>query len=109
MITRRIDYSGLILITKYSNEVMNLRQIDHPGVIHLHGICFNPLAIVMEYVPYAGSAAISLQQFLLDKKQDAAWPHRIEIAMSIAETMAYFASFTPQFCHINLQSSHILV
>lgn len=38
-----------------SNEVMNLAQIDHPGVIHMRGICFNPLGIVMEYIPFAGS------------------------------------------------------
>jgi hypothetical protein len=84
---------------------MNLRQINHPGVIQMHGICFNPLAIVMEYIPNA----ITLQNYLLDKKQDATWPNRLEIAIFIAETMDYFSSFSPQFCHVNLQSSNVLV
>jgi serine/threonine protein kinase len=89
---------------EFRKEVIIMSGLSHPNIVRLHGICLEPLAMVMDFISQG-----SLEAFLADRSIEITWPMRIKIAMDIARGMRFLHSQVPPIIHRDLKSANILI
>ena len=77
--------------------------LQHPKIITLIGVCFQPMSMVLEYMELG-----DLRKFL-DGHTDLPWTTRISLLSDIAEGMTYAHSQWPPIVHKDLKSPNVFL
>lgn len=95
--------SVIQIFSEFRKEVWMMSCIRHPKLVVLHAISMNPFCMVMEFMDKG-----SLYEFVRTPEcQD--WDCRINLAVDIAEGMAYLHSLEPPMIHRDLKSPNVLL
>jgi serine/threonine protein kinase len=87
----------------FLQECWAMNFLQHPKIITLVGVCFQPMSMVLEFMELG-----DLRKFL-DGHPDLAWPTRISLLSDIAEGMAYAHSQWPPIIHKDLKSPNVFL
>ena len=91
------------LAKDFEQEANLMAQCQFPHVVRLYGVCQEPVAMVMEYLPKG-----SLYQVLHDSKEALPWnPVRWEIAFEIGKGLSYLHQ--EKIIHRDLKSLNVLL
>lgn len=96
----------------FFREAETMVQLRHPNLTLLHGVCFSPLALVMQFARYG-----SLDGLLRDERvamregrpSQLSWALRMKIALDICSGMVFLHSLNPPIVHRDLKSPNVLV
>ena len=93
----------LISTAKLLEEVMLMRKLDHPKLVHVYGVCIKeePVYLVMELMKQ------NLLDYLRGDGRALKLPQLIDIAAQVAAGMAYLEK--EGYTHGNLTARNILV
>lgn len=80
------------------------RELDHPNIVALKGVCLDPWCLVMEFMPYG-----NLYEFLHDRNNVITWSTRMKMAKNIAEAVRFLHGFAPKIIHRDLKTPNCLV
>ncbi|KAM9958044.1 hypothetical protein ACTFIW_013020 [Dictyostelium discoideum] len=103
----QISSGKLNAINEFRREVWLMSGLSHSNIVLMKGFCFEPYAIVMEYMDIG-----SLSSFLKKKKEDGQvldWQMLLKIVTDIASGMAFLHNITPPLVHRDLKSPNILL
>jgi len=93
------------LIANFRKEFSVLARVEHPNVVKLLGVAFEPqLALVMEYC-----ARGSLYHALSDESIYFTWPLFFQVVQETLEGLIALHSFNPPILHRDLKSLNILL
>jgi serine/threonine protein kinase len=81
----------------FLQECWAMNFLQHPKIITLIGVCFQPMSMIMEFMEEG-----DLRNYL-DSHVDLPWPLRISLLSDIAEGMAYAHSQWPPIIHKDLK------
>lgn len=106
---KQITEEGLMFLTARQRYALFLREcwsmniLQHPKIIPLIGVCFQPMAMVVEFM-----AEGDLRHFL-DHHPTASWAVRLSLLRDIGEGMAFAHSQWPPIVHRDLKSQNIFL
>lgn len=92
------------VLLEFMKEAFIMRQLRHPNVLQVLGVCLEPPCIVMEYMPKG-----SLFQLIHNPSVSLAWPIVQKIAVEICRGMAYLHGCNPPLIHRDLKPHNLLV
>jgi serine/threonine protein kinase len=81
----------------FLQECWAMNFLQHPKVITLVGVCFQPMSMVLEFMEEG-----DLRKYL-DTHADLSWPLRLSLLSDIAEGMSYAHSQWPPIIHKDLK------
>eukprot|EP01113_Clastostelium_recurvatum_P022441 TRINITY_DN2678_c0_g1_i3.p1 TRINITY_DN2678_c0_g1~~TRINITY_DN2678_c0_g1_i3.p1 ORF type:complete len:2207 (+),score=796.21 TRINITY_DN2678_c0_g1_i3:224-6844(+) len=86
-------------------EVWLSSALNHPNIVGLRGMCFNPCGMAMEYMPHG-----NLYSWLrTDQAKDLSWDMRLRIALDLASAMRFLHNATPKIIHRDFKSPNVLM
>jgi serine/threonine protein kinase len=93
-------------MAELEKEVAALRNLRHPRLVRFIGACLQSpdLCIVTEYMPNG-----SLHDLLHVKKRPLAFSQQLQLAIHMAEGVAYLHSLKPPVVHRDLKSLNIVL
>ena len=87
----------------FLQECWAMNFLQHPKIIALVGVCFQPMSMVLEYMELG-----DLRKFL-DSHNDLPWPLRVSLLSDIAEGMTYAHGQWPPMIHKDLKSPNVFL
>mmetsp|Transcript_688 Transcript_688/g.1867 ORF Transcript_688/g.1867 Transcript_688/m.1867 type:complete len:632 (-) Transcript_688:213-2108(-) len=106
---KRLDRHGLQGDKEFMNEVATLNRMSHNSILRLHGVCVQD----QHRMCVLALGQCCLRDALDFRKTGTSrltWTQRIQIALDIAEGLAYMhESMTPAVAHCDITSRNILV
>jgi len=89
---------------EFQRETYIMSCIDHPNLVHLHGIQLRPnLRMIMEYIPDG-----DLYHWMRSGVK-VTWEERLKIAYDIACGMRHLHGLTPPITHCDLRSPNVFL
>lgn len=92
------------VLLEFMKEAFIMRQLRHPNVLQVLGVCLEPPCIIMEYMPRG-----SLYQLVHNPSVVLDWPIVRKLAMEICRGMAYLHGCNPPLIHRDLKPHNLLV
>lgn len=92
------------IFNEFRREIQIMSSLEHPCLVTLKGLCFEPLCIVAEYMLYG-----DLYHFVRKQDSDLEWPMVLKIACDIAAGMSFLHSAKPPIIHRDLKSANVLL
>eukprot|EP00026_Physarum_polycephalum_P005262 Phypoly_transcript_05293.p1 GENE.Phypoly_transcript_05293~~Phypoly_transcript_05293.p1 ORF type:complete len:518 (+),score=79.43 Phypoly_transcript_05293:123-1676(+) len=92
------------VLLEFMKEAFIMRQLRHPNVLQVLGVCIDPPCIIMEYMPRG-----SLFQLIHNPNIPMDWPTVRKLAIEICRGMAYLHGCNPPLIHRDLKPHNLLV
>ena len=87
----------------FLQECWAMNFLNHPKIITLVGVCFQPMSMVLEFMELGDL------RYFLDSELDVPWPVRVHLLSDVAEGMNYAHSQWPPIIHKDLKSPNVFL
>ncbi|EFA77775.1 leucine-rich repeat-containing protein [Heterostelium album PN500] len=88
---------------EFQREVFIMSGMNHPNLVRLHGLMFNPPRMVMEFVPLGDLYK------RLRCGETMSWGFKTRLMLDIAKGLEYMQSLSPPIVHRDLRSPNIFI
>lgn len=96
-----------VVLGKFLMEAKMLSRLDHPRIVAFYGVAWRSeceVLSIMEFMPQ-----LDLHVFLLTLRSPEWSSQKLQIAVDVADALAYIHAMEPVLAHCGLKSSNILL